>query len=424
MSEITLAFDGTSLSLPLLEGAEKEKAIDIAALRKNTGIITLDNGFGNTGSCKSGITFLDGEKGILRYRGYPIEQLAEHSSFIEVSYLLLTGSLPSADELASFESKIASYNTIPDALKKMLDQFPKDAHPMGILSSAFSALAAFYPEYADFDALTSEKKLELSAQMMGQVKSLIAYVHRHAKGEDFVPSNPELGYCADFLNMMFGGEGYEINQDIVDALDVLLILHADHEQNCSASSVRVVGSSQANIFATIGAGVSALWGKLHGGANQAVLEMLTAIDADGGDYEKYINKAKDKSDPFRLMGFGHRVYKNFDPRATIIKKACDTVLEQLNVNDPLLKIAKGLEQVALEDEYFKARNLYPNVDFYSGIIYKALGIPVLMFTPMFVLGRLPGWLSQWKEMTEDPSFRIARPRQIYTGETERNYPSK
>jgi citrate synthase len=412
-----LEVKGEVYELPVITGTENETAIDITKLRAQSGVITIDNGFMNTGSCQSKITFLNGEKGILRYRGYPIEQLADKSDFVETSYLLYNGELPTKAQSEAFYGDISKYASLPDGVKNILNQFPADAHPMGVVSATVSALSGFYPEFLNPEA-TDEIKSRAIAQLMAQVKIIMANFYRKTVGKDPIDSNPSLGYSKDFLNMMFDGE---IDDEVASALDTLLILHADHEQNCSASTVRVVGSSHANVFASVSAGVDALWGQLHGGANQAVLEMLEEIRKDGGDYEKFIAKAKDKNDPFKLMGFGHRVYKNFDPRAKIIKVACDTILTKLNVQDPLLDIAKGLEEVALKDEYFVQRNLYPNVDFYSGIIYKALGIPTNMFTAMFVLGRLPGWLSQWKELREDGAAKIARPRQVYTGETERNY---
>jgi citrate synthase len=412
-----LEVNGQTIELPTTVGTENEVAVDISKLRPQSGIITLDNGFANTGSCRSAITFLDGEKGILRYRGYPIEQLAEQSNFTEVSYLLYNGELPSKAQLETFREDIAKSAELPNGVLNILEQFPANAHPMGVVSATISALSGFYPEFLSPQATDDIKKKAIT-QLMGQTKIIMANFYRKTIGKKPIASNPSMSYAEDFLHMMFDGE---VDKEVAEALDVLLILHADHEQNCSASTVRVVGSSHANIFACISAGIDALWGQLHGGANQSVLEMLQAIKNDGGDYNKFIEKAKDKDDPFRLMGFGHRVYKNFDPRAKIIKKACDTILEKLNVQDQLLDIAKGLEEVALKDEYFVKRNLYPNVDFYSGIIYKALGIPTNMFTAMFVLGRLPGWLSQWKELREDKDARIARPRQIYVGSNERNY---
>lgn len=417
-----LELDGKVYELPVVEGTEKELAIDIRDLRAKTGYITLDNGYMNTGACESKITYLDGENGILRYRGYPIEQLAEKSSFMEVSYLLKNGELPNKVQLNNFYADISSYASLPHGVKKIVDQFPTTAHPMGVIASVTASMCSFYPEFLHMP-LRPEQRAKAISQILAQVKIIAAYFYRRTVNKPFIESNPDLGWAGDFLNMMFGGDGYKVDPEIANALDILLILHADHEQNCSTSAVRLVGSSQANIFATIAGGVDALWGQLHGGANQAVLEMLELIKEDGGDYQKFLTKAKDKNDSFKLMGFGHRVYKNFDPRATIIKKACDTVLRKLGVHDPLLDIAQGLEEAALSDPYFKERNLYPNVDFYSGIIYRALGIPTDMFTVMFVLGRLPGWLSQWKEMREDTTQKIARPRQIYTGYTKRDYVS-
>jgi citrate synthase len=408
--------NGKTLEYPVIEGSEKELALDISKLRADTGCITIDHGFLNTGSCASAVTFLDGELGILRYRGYPIEQLAESSSFIEVAYLLNWGKLPSAAELSAFEKKVASYSQLPEYISRMIELFPKTAHPMAIASSVTVALSAHYPELNNPNP-TQEQKDEIFALLIGQFKIITASIQRVTTGQPLVASNPALSYCEDFMSMM----GMKASKDVAKALDVLLILHADHEQNCSTSTVRVVGSSNASIFASISAGIDALWGPLHGGANQEVLEMLEEISKAGGDYKKALERAKDKSDTFKLMGFGHRVYKNFDPRAKIIKKACDTVLAQLGVKDPYLDIAKGLEQTALADDYFKSRNLYPNVDFYSGIIYRALGIPTNMFTVMFALGRMPGWLAQWKEMRETKETKISRPRQVYTGSTVREY---
>ncbi|AUN98975.1 citrate synthase [Bacteriovorax stolpii] len=411
-----IEIDGKVLEYPVIEGSEKEKAIDIAKLRADTGCITIDHGFLNTGSCASAITFLDGELGILRYRGYPIEQLAEKSTFIEVAYLLNWGNLPTQAELASFEKKVASYSKLPEYITRMIELFPKTAHPMAIASSVTVALSAHYPELNNPNP-TKEQKDEIFALLLGQFKIITAAIQRVTTGQPLVASNPALSYTEDFMSMM----GMKASKDVAKALDVLLILHADHEQNCSTSTVRVVGSSNASVFASISAGIDALWGPLHGGANQEVLEMLEEISNAGGDYKKALERAKDKNDTFKLMGFGHRVYKNFDPRAKIIKKACDTVLAQLGVKDPYLDIAKGLEQTALADDYFKSRNLYPNVDFYSGIIYRALGIPTNMFTVMFALGRMPGWLAQWKEMRETKETKISRPRQVYTGATTREY---
>jgi citrate synthase len=419
---VKVEIEGKTYELPVITGSEGEKAIDISKLRASSGYITLDNGFGNTGSCQSAITFLNGEEGILRYRGYPIEQLAQKSSFQEVAYLLLNGELPSQSELSNFKNKITENSKLPEGMYKLIDQFPNSTHPMGVASSMFAALSAYYPEFVSKTELSTAEMNDLFCQLMGQAKVIISQFYRKTQGLSPVSTNGNLSYAGDFLNMMFGGEtGKEVSSAVSDAFDVLLTLHADHEQNCSASTVRVVGTSKVNLFGSVSAGINALWGQSHGGANQAVLEMLEAIQADGGGYQKFIEKAKDKNDPFRLMGFGHRVYKKFDPRATIIKKACDTVLEQLGVSDPLLDIAKGLEEVALSDNYFVDRKLYPNVDFYSGIIYRALGIPTNMFTCMFVLGRLPGWMSQWVEMRQDQATKIARPRQIYTGATTRDY---
>ena len=423
MSDVVkIDIEGNSYELPVITGSEGEKAVDLSTFRSTTGYITLDNGFGNTGSCKSAITFLNGEEGILRYRGYPIEQLAKRSSFQEVAYLLLNGELPSQSQLNNFKSKITENSSLPEGMHNLINSFPDSTHPMGVTSSMFAALTAYYPELVTKTNLNQEEMNNLFCQLMGQVKVIISQFYRKTQGLDPVATNGELSYAGDFLNMMFGGEtGKDVSKAVSDAFDVLLTLHADHEQNCSASTVRVVGTSKVNLMASVSAGVNALWGQSHGGANQAVLEMLEAIQKDGGDYKKFVDKAKDKNDPFRLMGFGHRVYKKFDPRATIIKEACDTVLEQLGVSDPLLDIAKGLEEVALSDSYFVDRKLYPNVDFYSGIIYRALGIPTNMFTCMFVLGRLPGWMSQWVEMRNDSMTKIARPRQIYTGATTRDY---
>ena len=420
MSNAILEIDGKKFEMPLIVGTENEKAIDISKLRAQTGCITLDNGYMNTGSCHSAITFLDGETGILRYRGYPIEQLAEKSTFMEVAYLLINGSLPTEYQLRNFKDKISASSYIPDGVAKILNQFPTNAHPMGVVSAVIASLSAFYPKFLDQN-LNAAQKDELLTQILGQVKVISAYFYRRTIAARPVLTNKSLNYASDFLQLMFSGPDYKHDDEVSRALDVLLILHADHEQNCSASTVRVVGSSQANLFATVSSGINALWGQLHGGANQAVLEMLEEIARGGGDYKKFIDRAKDKNDSFKLMGFGHRVYKNFDPRAKIIKKACDNVLNKLGIHDPLLDIAKGLEEVALKDSYFVERHLYPNVDFYSGIIYRALGIPTNMFTTMFAIGRMPGWLAQWKEMTEDKESKIARPRQVYVGEPKRDY---
>jgi len=422
MDEIArIELDGKTIEIPIITGSENEKALDISKLRAQTGYITLDRGFKNTGSCSSAITFLDGEKGILRYRGYPIEQLAEQASFLEVTYLILNGELPTKAELESFESEIDHHTLVHEDMKRFFEAYPAKAHPMGILASMIVSMSTFYPESQDPNR--SQEAFQLTIKrLIAKLPTLAAMVYKNAVRHPFMYPKNDLGYIENFMHMCFAmpTEDYTPNPVIAKALNKLLILHADHEQNCSASTVRIVGSSQANLYASISAGISALWGPLHGGANQAVIEMLEMIQEDGGDLEKWIAKAKDKEDPFRLMGFGHRVYKNFDPRATIIKKACDDILDQLGIDDPTLEIAKKLEKVALEDEYFKSRGLYPNVDFYSGIIYRAIGIPTEMFTVMFALGRLPGWIAQWKEMLDngDP---IGRPRQVYTGENARDF---
>jgi citrate synthase len=416
-----LEINGKKYDLPLLVGSENEVAIDIKTLRGDTGgVITLDPGFKNTGSCESAITFLDGEKGILRYRGYAIEELAEKADFLEVAYLLIFGELPTKIQLEKFHTDIKAESVVDDDIKKILDAFPKSAHPMGVLSSLTSALTAFYPTSVD---VNSEQAMYNSiVRILGKFPVLVAWTMRKKKGLPLDYGDDKLGYVENVLKMMFKNPNgdYQQNPILVNALDKLLILHADHEQNCSTSTVRIAGSSNAGLFVSLASGISALWGPLHGGANQAVLEMLEAIKKDDGDTKKYMAKAKDKEDPFRLMGFGHRVYKNFDPRAKIIKVAADEVLSDLGVEDPILDIAKGLEKEALEDPYFVDRKLYPNVDFYSGIIYRAMGIPVEMFTVMFALGRLPGWIAQWREMrlNKEP---IGRPRQLYTGETYREF---
>ncbi|WP_462254427.1 citrate synthase [Ekhidna sp.] len=422
MSETAqITIDGQSYELPVTEGTEQEKAIDISSFRGQSGVITLDRGFKNTGSCESAITFLDGEKGILRYRGYPIEQLADNSTFLEVAYLLIYGELPNKATFDKFAEDITHHTLVNEDIKKILDGFPSAAHPMGVLSSLITAQTAFYPN--SLDPNRSKEETELSIiRLLAKMPTFAAWAYKKKVGHPVTYPNNKMDYCGNFLNMMFKlpADEYEVDPVVAQALDKLLILHADHEQNCSASTVRIVGSSQASLWASISAGINALWGPLHGGANQAVIEMLENIKADGGDTKKWMAKAKDKDDPFRLMGFGHRVYKNFDPRARIIKKAADDVLDKLGVVDPVLDIAKGLEEEALRDEYFVERKLYPNVDFYSGIIYRALGIPTDMFTVMFALGRLPGWIAQWKEMKEKGE-PIGRPRQVYTGMNERDY---
>lgn len=415
-----LEIDGNRHEFPVLVGTENEVAIDIDKLRSATGAITLDPGYKNSGSCKSEITFLDGEEGILRYRGYSIEELAEKADFLEVSYLLIFGELPTAKQLEQFETDIRKYTLVNEEMKNIIDGFPKNAHPMGVLSCLTSALTAFNPKSVNVE---SEKDMyEAVCKTMGKFLVIATWTYRKSMGYPLNYYDNTKGYVENFMRLMFElpTGPYIADPTIVAALDKLFILHADHEQNCSTSTVRMVGSSHAGLFASISAGVSALWGPLHGGANQAVLEMLEEIQKNGGDADKYLAKAKDKNDPFRLMGFGHRVYKNFDPRAKIIKKAADEVLATLGVNDPILNIAKKLEEAALEDEYFKSRNLYPNVDFYSGIIYRALGIPTDMFTVLFAIGRLPGWIAQWKEMrvNKEP---IGRPRQVYVGSPLRDF---
>ena len=422
MSEFAqIIVDGKTYELPLIRGTENELAIDISKFRSQSGIITLDPGFKNTGSTKSAITFLNGETGILNYRGYPIEQLADHSTFTEVSYLLIYGELPTAVELKAFENATTRHTLVHEDFKTILDGFPSTSHPMGVLSSLVTALNAFYQQSTSLEK--SPEAISLSIiRLLAKMPTFAAWSYKKKMGQPVNYPNNNLDYCSNFLHMMFAlpTMQYDINPLVTKALDKLLILHADHEQNCSASTVRIVGSSQASLYASISAGINALWGPLHGGANQAVIDMLESIKADGGNVQKWMDKAKDKNDPFRLMGFGHRVYKNFDPRAKIIKKAADEVLTALGVQDPILDIAKGLEEKALADPYFVERKLYPNVDFYSGIIYRALGIPTEMFTVMFALGRLPGWIAQWQEMrtNQEP---IGRPRQIYTGETKRQY---
>jgi len=416
-----IILDGKSYSYPVIEGSEHEKAIDIAKLRDQTGFITIDSGYKNTGATKSAITFLDGEEGILRYRGYPIEQLAENSSFLEVAYLLIYGALPTQPELDNFSNQITKHTLVHEDVRKIFDGFPSAAHPMAILSSLICSLTAFYPESVSPDL--SKEEIDLNViRLMAKISTIAAWTYKNNMGHPLNYPRNDLDYCSNFLYMMFSfpTEKYDINPKVVSALNKLLILHADHEQNCSTSTVRLVGSANASLYGSVSAGINALWGPLHGGANQEVLEMLQAIQKDGGNTQKWVDKAKDKNDSFRLMGFGHRVYKNFDPRAKIIKKAADEVLTALGIDDPLLTIAQELEQAALTDPYFVERKLYPNVDFYSGIIYRAIGIPTEMFTVMFALGRLPGWIAQWKEMRENKE-PIGRPRQIYTGELERDY---
>ncbi|MES2386965.1 MAG: citrate synthase [Bacteroidota bacterium] len=415
-----LILDGKTIEMPVTIGTENEKAIDIGPLRENTGYITLDFGYKNTGATKSAITFLDGELGILRYRGYPIEQLAEQSNFLEVAYLLIFGELPTKEQYDKFDGDIRRHTLVNEDVRKILDGFPTTAHPMGVLASLVCSLTAFYPE--SVTNRTDEYTYATIIRLLAKMPTFVAWAYKNSKGHPLNYPKNSLDYGSNFLHMMFSlpVEDYTVDPAIASALNKLLILHADHEQNCSTSTVRMVGSSKASLYSSISAGINALWGPLHGGANQEVIEMLEAIKADGGDTQKWIAKAKDKNDPFRLMGFGHRVYKNFDPRAKIIKTACDQILASLGVNDPVLNIAKELEEAALNDQYFVDRKLYPNVDFYSGIIYRALGIPTSMFTVMFALGRLPGWIAQWKEMNENKE-PIGRPRQVYVGATERDF---
>jgi citrate synthase len=416
-----LHYDGKVYELPIVEGTENELALDISKLRDQTGFITLDIGYKNTGATKSAITFLDGDLGILRYRGYSIEELAEKASFLEVAYLLIYGELPDKETFEKFKKDITLHTLVHEDMRKIFDGFPASAHPMGVLSSLVCSLTAFYP--ASLNPNRSPDAVNLTiVRLLAKMPTIAAWSYKNEMGHPLNYPNNALDYCANFLYMMFAypTEKYEPDPVVVDALNKLLILHADHEQNCSTSTVRIVGSSQASLYSAVAAGINALWGPLHGGANQEVIEMLEMIQADGGNIQKYVDKAKDKNDTFRLMGFGHRVYKNFDPRARIIKVACDNILNKLGIHDPLLEIAKKLEEIALKDPYFIERKLYPNVDFYSGIIYKAIGIPTEMFTVMFALGRLPGWIAQWRElnMSREP---IGRPRQIYVGAKERKY---
>ena len=418
---VKLLYNDTTYEFPLIEGSEKELGIEIKNLRATTGLITYDPGYKNTGSCQSGITYLDGENGILRYRGYAIEELAEKASFVEVAYLLIFGELPTEVQLKKFNRDISEASLVDEDIKLILKSFPKAAHPMGVLASLTASLIAFNPSSVDIES--EDEMYKAIVKLMAKFPILSSWSHRKLQGLPLNYANTSLSYVENVAHMMFKlpHQDYTPNPIVVKALNQLLILHADHEQNCSTSTVRIVGSSHAGMFATVSAGISALWGPLHGGANQAVIEMLEAIQKDGGDTKKYMAKAKDKNDPFRLMGFGHRVYKNFDPRARIIKKAADDVLGELGINDPILEIAKGLEYEALNDPYFVERKLYPNVDFYSGIIYRALGVPTDMFTVMFALGRLPGWIAQWYEMRQRKE-PIGRPRQIYSGATERKMP--
>jgi citrate synthase len=420
---VKIIIDGQEFEFPVIEGSENEKAIDISNLRAKTGYITIDEGFKNTGSTTSDITFLDGEEGILRYRGYSIEDLADKADFLEVAYLLIYGELPTTTQYDEFVNKITKHTMVNEDMRKIFDGFPVNAHPMGIMSALASAMSGFYPDSFD-DKKPDSTELHI-IRLLAKFPTLATWCYKKSQGHPINYPKNELDYCSNFLHMMFAlpVENYKVDPKVSSALNKLLILHADHEQNCSTSTVRLVGSSKANIYSSISAGISALWGPLHGGANQEVIEMLEEIRNDGGDVQKYIDKAKDKNSGFRLFGFGHRVYKNFDPRAKIIKKAADDVLSLLGVNDPVLEIAKGLEEAALKDEYFVSRKLYPNVDFYSGIIYRALGIPTNMFTVMFAIGRLPGWIAQWLEL-RDQKQAIGRPRQIYTGPTSKAFVEK
>ena len=414
-----IIYQGKKYKLPVVEGSEGEKAIDISNLRQKTGLITLDPGFANTGSCISSITFMNGEKGILRYRGIPVEELARHSTFTETAYLLINGVLPTRKELNRFSVLLNDNSLVHEDMQIFYQNFPRASHPMGILSSMVNALRSFYPELQ-----TVEEEINKTVtRLLSKIRTLAAMSYKISTGHKVIYPRSDLSYCANFLNMMFDSpvKPYRIHNDLIKALNVFWILHADHEQNCSTSAVRVVGSGRVNLYAAISAGIAALWGPLHGGANQAVIEMLSKIQKSGDKLDKIIKKAKDKNDPFRLMGFGHRVYKTYDPRAKIMKKMCDKVLKKLKIKDPLLDMAKELEEIALNDAYFKERNLYPNIDFYSGIMLRAMGIPTNMFTVMFAIGRLPGWIAQWQESANDPKWRLSRPRQIYTGPTKSKY---
>ena len=414
-----LSYNDQELDLPMITGTENETSLDVSKLRAQTGMITLDEGYVNTGSTTSDITFLNGEEGILRYRGYPIEEIAKNCDFVETCYLLIYGELPTESQLQDFRMSIRRHTMLHEDVRSFYNGFPREAHPMAVLSSVVSALSTFYQDSIDPD---DERHVEISIhRLIAKLPTIAAYSYKKFSGQPFIYPQNDLKYCENFLQMMFAvpSEPYEIDPDFVEALNLLLIVHADHEENCSTSTVRMVGSSDANLFASIAAGVCALWGPLHGGANEACVKMLEDILEDGGDVEKYVNMAKDKDSGFRLMGFGHRVYKNYDPRARIIKTACDKLLDKRAIDDPLFEIAQKLEEVALTDDYFVERKLYPNVDFYSGVIYRAIGIPKQMFTVLFAIGRLPGWIAHWMEMRRSPSKRICRPRQIYTGEVER-----
>jgi len=419
--KIQIIIDGKTHEFPLVVGSEGERAIDISRLRAETGLITFDPGYPNTGSCKSAITYMDGEKGILRYRGIPIEQLAENASFVETAYLLINGELPTREQLTRFSVLLNDHSLIHEDMRHFFANFPRGAHPMGILSSMVNALRAFYPQIPERSEM-EEVNITVT-RLLSKVRTLAAMSYRISRGHMVVYPRPELTYAANFLNMMFDSpvRPYHIDQDLVHALNVFWILHADHEQNCSTAAVRLVGSAKVNLYAAISAGICALWGPLHGGANQSVIEMLTTIYESGGDVKPFIQRARDKNDPFRLMGFGHRIYKTYDPRAVIMKKWCYKILEKLNLSDPLLDIGMKLEEMARKDSYFIDHNLYPNVDFYSGIVLRAVGIPLNMFTVMFAIGRLPGWIAQWKESIEDPDWKLQRPRQVYTGLLEKDY---
>ena len=416
-----IIIDGTTYELPVVRGTEGERAIDISSLREEAGLITLDPGYPNTGACKSSITFMDGEQGILRYRGYPVEQLAEQSTFVETAYLLINGELPTREELTRFSVLLNDHSLVHRDMLQFFDNYPRRAHPMGILSSMVNALRAFYPELPE--RTEEEEILVTFTRLISKIRTMAAISYKLSRGHEVIYPRPDLTYSANFLNMMFDSpvRPYELDPDIAKALNVFWILHADHEQNCSTAAVRLVGSARVNLYAAISAGICALWGPLHGGANQAVVEMLGDIQENGGDPAPFIERAKDRNDLFRLMGFGHRVYKTYDPRAKIMKKMADKVLKKQKSDDPLLEIARRLEEVALEDPYFIDHHLYPNVDFYSGIVMRAMGIPTNMFTVMFAIGRLPGWISQWKESMDDPGWKLQRPRQVYTGPNERDY---
>ena len=419
--QVSLNYDGKEIDLPRIVGSEGEVGIDIAKLRATTNMITVDEGYLNTGSTSSRVTYLNGESGILRYRGYPIEVLAEKCDFVEVSYLLINGELPTRQQLEDFRLSIRRHTMLHEDMRSFYNGFPRDAHPMAILGSVVGALSTFYQDALDPD---DPEQVDISIRrLLAKLPTIAAYSYKKSFGQPFNYPKNDLSYCENFLQMMFAvpSEPYEIDPDFVDALNLLLIIHADHEQNCSTSTVRMVGSSDANLFASIAAGICALWGPLHGGANEAVVQMLERIIEDNCNVQKYVDMAKDKSDSFRLMGFGHRVYKNFDPRASIIKNSCDKLLVKLQIDDPLFEVAQQLEEVALNDAYFVERKLYPNVDFYSGIIYRAIGIPITMFTVLFAIGRLPGWIAHWMEMRRSPNKRICRPRQIYTGSGERKF---